>query len=171
MINTQGLVTMNSVSANAVSFLKKLASVSLLALIFAQAEASVPKTVETVSSLAGTYQCHGYDSHEGSYKDATVVLTLDTKNSDFAHNYGAYHFALVEPDGTRYTGEAASNGNNLAVYFENTDVSKKTDRGVGIAVVSHDKDEQGKTQTVFHKFYYEPAFDGGGNGYETCVKR
>jgi hypothetical protein len=97
------------------------------------------------------------------------VLTLDAKNSDLAHNYGAYHFVLVEPDGTRYMGEAASNGNNLAIYFENTAPAKKTDRGVGIAVVSHDKDEQGKTKTVFHKFYYEPTFDGGGNGYETCV--
>lgn len=121
--------------------------------------------------LAGTYQCYGYDSHDGGYKDATVTLTLDAKNSDFAHNHGAYHFNLKEPDGVQYTGEAAASGDNLAIYFENAAVSEKTDHGVGIAVVTHDRDIDGKVTTAFHKFYYEPAYQGGGNGSETCVKQ
>ncbi len=150
--------------------LSLIVTTGLILCFFSQGYAAETKASTEAASLSGTYQCHGYDSHEGAYKDATVVLTLDAKNSDLTHNYGAYHFALVEPDGTRYAGEAAANGNNLAIYFENTSLSKKTDRGVGIAVVSHDKDEHGKTKTAFHKFYYEPGFDGGGNGYETCVK-
>lgn len=165
MINIQVLVIVNK------NILKSIVSTGFLLGIFSQGYATETATLTDTATLAGTYHCHGYDSHEGAYKDATVVLTLDAKNSDLAHNYGAYHFALVEPDGTRYAGEAAANGNNLAIYFENTNSSKKTDRGVGIAVVSHDKDEQGTTQTVFHKFYYEPDFDGGGNGYETCVRK
>lgn len=145
--------------------LKQFLSVGFLVISFVQISFAAEKTSDDALNLAGTYQCHGHDSHEGDYKNAIVVLTLDAKNSDVAHNHGAYHFALVEPDGTRYTGEAAASGNNLAVYFENTASSMQTDRGVGIAVVTHEK---GKT--VFNKFYYEPAFQGGGNGTETCEK-
>ena len=49
--------------------------------------------------------------------------------------------------------------------------TRDADRGVGIAVVTHDKDMHGKTTTVFHKFYYEPTYEKGGNGYETCIKQ
>lgn len=121
--------------------------------------------------LAGKYKCYGYDKHDGGYQNATVTLALDSQNSDFANNYGAYHLTLVEEDGVKYTGEAAASGNSMAVYFENTTPSAPTDRGVGIAVVTHDKDPKGKVTTMFHKFYYEPAYQGGGNGSETCVKQ
>lgn len=120
--------------------------------------------------LAGTYLCQGHDQHDGDYKGATVTLTLDEKNSDLAHHYGAYHFSLVEPDGITYKGEAAARGNNLAIYFENTTPSASTDRGVGIARVFQTKNSAGKTMTRFQKFYYEPDYEGGGNGTETCVK-
>lgn len=121
--------------------------------------------------LAGKYICYGYDKHDGGYQNAIVTLGLDAKNSDFANNYGAYSVKLVEQDGSTYTGEAAANGNHLAIYFENTDPKMKTDRGVGIAIVTHDKDPKGKITTVFHKFYYEPEYQKGGNGYETCTKQ
>lgn len=148
---------------------KKIFITSAAALFISQV--SLAETVETDAlHLAGTYQCYGYDSHEGGYKNATVTLTLDAKNSDFEHNYGAYRFKLTEPDNIEYTGEAAASGNNMAIYFENTNTSESTDRGVGIAVISHDKDTNGKVTTVLHKFYYEPNYQGGGNGSETCVK-
>jgi hypothetical protein len=154
------------------SKLKQLCLTGLFVFSFIQMNSAVAQTQAIIDplNLAGTYHCHGYDSHEGAYKGATVTLTLDAKDSDFKHNHGAYHFLLVEPDGTRYTGEAAASGNDLAVYFQNTSKTMKTDRGVGIASVTHDKNSQGKATTVFHKFYYEPDYEGGGNGSETCVK-
>lgn len=123
-------------------------------------------------NLSGTYTCSGYDSHDKGYQNAKVVLTLDAKNSELKNGFGAYNFKLIEADGTNYKGEVAANGNILAVYFENTGTAPvaQSDRGVGVAVVTHDKDVNGKAHTVFHKFYYEPNYQGGGNGSETCVK-
>lgn len=123
------------------------------------------------TSVAGTYQCQGYDAHDGGYQDATLTLTLDKKDSDFTNRYGAYHLKLVEKDGAEYLGEAVASGNTLAVYFKNTATSMPTDNGVGLATVTHDKDINGKISTVFHKFYYQPDYKGGGNGSETCVKK
>ena len=141
---------------------------SVISLTFMQK--SFAKTPDMLH-LSGNYICHGYDMHDKGYQNATATLILDENDSDFSNNYGAYHFKLVESDGTKYIGEAAASGNNLAIYFENTDPKMLTDRGVGIAVVTHDKDMHGKTTTVFHKFYYEPTYEKGGNGYETCIKQ
>lgn len=121
-------------------------------------------------NLSGKWMCQGYDMHDGAYKDATLTLTVDAKDSDFANNYGAYHFNLTEPDGTVYLGEVAANGNTAAIYFKNTSLKMSTDRGVGIAVITHDRDANNQVITVLHKFYYEPTYQGGGNGSETCVK-
>lgn len=121
--------------------------------------------------LAGKWVCHGYDMHDGYYKGANLTLTLDAKNSDFKNNYGAYHFNLSEPDGTVYLGEVAASGNEAALYFANTSPKEKTDRGVGIATITHDRNANNQETTVLHKFYYEPSYQGGGNGYETCVKQ
>ncbi len=122
-------------------------------------------------NLAGTWTCQGYDLHDGAYKGATLTLTLDSKDSDFTNNYGAYHFQLAEARGASYIGEVAANGNTAAIYFKNISPKMPTDRGVGIAVITHDRDANNQVTTVLHKFYYEPTYQGGGNGSETCVKK
>lgn len=122
--------------------------------------------------LAGKYLCDGYDKHDGAYKGDILTLTLDSQQSEFQNNFGAYHFQLAEADGTVvYLGEVAASGNMAAVYFENVDNTKFTDRGVGIATITHDRDQLGHVTTILHKFYYEPTYQGGGNGSETCVKQ
>ncbi len=146
------------------------ASAGFLLCSFVQINAAMAANTEDTLGLAGTYHCHGYDSHEGPYKGAVVTLKLDAKNSKLEQDRGAYLFTLVEPDGTRYIGEAAAEKDYLAVYFQNTSSSMKTDRGVGIAKVTREKNAQGKIKTVFNKFYYEPHYEGGGNGTETCEK-
>ena len=120
--------------------------------------------------LAGDWICQGYDSHDGAYKDDTLTLTLDEKNSDFKHNYGAYHFKLAG-EGVLYLGEAVANGNMLAIYFANQAKESQTDHGVGIAMITHDLNEKGISNAVLHKFYYESEYMGGGHGSETCVKQ
>ena len=121
--------------------------------------------------LSGQWICSGYDMHDGPYTHGNLALTVDAKDSDFAHNYGAYKVKLVETDGTTYIGEAAANGNTTAVYFENTDATASSDRGVGIATITHNADQHNKITTVLNKFYYEPSYQGGGNGLETCIKQ
>lgn len=149
--------------------LKHILVISALALGLSQFSFAASNDADALG-LAGNYICSGYDMHDGGYQDAKLSLTLDAKDSDFANNYGAYHFNLND-GGTIYKGEVAASGNLMAVYFENTTPSAPTDRGVGIAVVTHDKDVKGNVTTAFHKFYYEPAYQGGGNGSETCVKQ
>lgn len=121
-------------------------------------------------NLSGKWICSGYDMHAGAYSDAEMTLSLDAKNSDFANNYGAYHFYWSSANGANYIGEVAASGNTAAVYFENTSQQMATDQGVGIATITHDRDANNKVTTVLHKFYYEPSYEGGGNGSETCVK-
>ncbi len=148
--------------------LKQLLTVGVISLI--ASHACFAATESDPFHLAGTYLCHGNDSHDGDYADATATLTLDAKNSDFKHNYGAYHFSLVEPDGVTYDGEAVGSGNVLAIHFRNTATSAATDNGTGLAWVTHDRDSHGNVTTEFHKFYYEPMYQGGGSGSEICVK-
>lgn len=138
-------------------------------------------------NLAGIYKCTGFDNYEGSF-DGTITLTLDEKASDFEHNFGSYQFTLNATINGKeignYDGYAAAHGSNLAIYFENinhTDPVALTDRGVGIAQVSHKQDVVGKFTTTINKFYYLPKYkrdatDGkgkggmGGFGTESCVK-
>lgn len=148
--------------------LKRILAVGTLTLTLAQFGFAAN---DDALGLSGTYTCNGYDMHDGGYQGAELILTLDAKDSDFANNYGAYHFRLNDSDGDVYLGEVAASGNNAAVYFANTNPKEPHDNGVGIAVITHDKDTSGKVTTVLHKFYYEPTYEGGGNGSETCVKQ
>ena len=149
--------------------IKCVCFLALLSLFFGQS--TYANTTDALN-LAGTYHCSGYDARDGGYQNATVTLTLNAEQSDFTANYGAYGFTLTLEDGARYVGEAAASGNSLAIYFENTASTTigRSDHGIGIAVVTHDKNIEGKATTIFHKFYYEPKYKGGNNGTETCVK-
>ena len=115
--------------------LKQVLTICLLSVTLNQTIFASTQTVDALG-MAGQWMCHGYDMHDGYYDKAALTLTLDAKDSDFANNYGAYHFNLKEPDGTVFLGEVAASGNEAAVYFENTSPGMKTDRGVGIATIS-----------------------------------
>lgn len=144
--------------------------------LFAWCLISLTMSIATVAyasdfqDLSGNYHCTGYSSGFGPYK-AKAMLKLDARNSDSKQGFATYHFSIQDTDAF-YIGEAVASGNTLAIYFENTGKSAvdQTDRGVGLAVVSHDKDSKGNSTTSYHKFYYAPAWNKvGGNGYETCV--
>jgi len=138
-------------------------------------------------NLAGSYKCTGYDSYDGAF-NGVLTLTKDEAASDPKHNSGAYQVSLKlkvpnVSDTYNYKGYAASQGERLAIFFANeqdSDPVGKTDRGVGVAHVSHDQDVDGKYTTTIRKFYYLPEYkrdakDGttkafGGHGRETCVK-
>ncbi len=168
--------------------MKKILSYSLLSTALLLGSNAIIASSADKLNLSGTYNCTGFDNHDGTFT-GTITLKLDAKASDFKHNFGAYAFTLTEGGaGTgvnAYTGEAAAQGDILAIYFQNTDVKDAvgiSDRGVGIATVSHDQDSKGNVITTLHKFYYEPTYkrgqDGkkagglgeGGHGTETCVK-
>jgi len=117
----------------------------------------------TGQDYSGMYDCTGNDSHEGPYK-GTVTMTLDRKQS--TGNYGAYQFKLEVPGFGTYLGQAAAEGDKVAMHFALTDPGTK-DYGTGISTMKKDKDGRWS----FHKYYYEPEFKGGNYGTEDCVLR
>jgi len=117
----------------------------------------------TGKDYSGVYDCTGSDAKEGEYT-GTATLQLNQEQSSGA--YGAYDFKLVVADYGTYPGQAVSLGRTLAIHFALTD-SRSRDYGTGIATVSRNR----KGKLTFHKFYYEPEFKGGNNGFEDCVMR
>jgi hypothetical protein len=135
--------------------------IMLVTLLSAHAAFAAPAF--TGQDYSGVYDCTGNDSHEGPYK-GTVTMTLDRKQS--TGNYGAYQFKLEVPGFGTYLGQAAAEGDKVAMYFALTD-PKTRDYGTGIATMK--KDKSGRWS--FHKYYYEPEFKGGNYGMEDCVLR
>jgi len=150
---------------------KEIVISSIFGLAIGQACFATPTINQDKLNLAGTYQCQGNDSRDGKYKDAIIELILDSKNSDFAHNYGAYGYKFTGSDGSQYTGSVAANKSSLAIYFKNTDHSNPGDQGVEIGTIDYKNGTQEKTVVGYHDFYYDPHYKGGGNGFETCIKQ
>ncbi|CAI8871699.1 MULTISPECIES: hypothetical protein [Pseudomonas] len=134
--------------------------IASIALVSAPAWAVQPPF--TGVDYSGRYQCTGMDSHIGAF-EGVVEMKLNAEQSTGEH--GAYGFTLTLLDNSRYEGFAAANLSSLAIYFAHTDPSLK-DYGVGIAKLATTPD--GKAS--FTKYYYGPEYEGGGHGFETCIK-
>lgn len=121
--------------------------------------------------LSGKYSCNGYDTKDGAYKNDVVILEKVGSHSHPEKDVFSYNFQLRENGRVKYSGSAASHGQNLAIYFENTDKGS-IDKGVGIARVDNSilRNEDGsfKQRVTFSKFYYEQAYDSDGS--EFCTK-
>lgn len=116
----------------------------------------------TGPDYSGTYDCKGEDGHDGTYT-STVTLKLVKEQSHGP--YAAYAFEMKVPGFGTYPGHAAAEGAEAAIYFANVDQSNK-DFGTGIAHFT--KAKSGKWQ--FGKYYYEPDYQGGNYGTESCVQ-
>jgi len=134
----------------------------LISLASTQAMAMAEQKSFKGLDLSGEYTCTGEDQKDGKF-EATMTLTLDKEHSN--ETFAGYKFQLKAHDGTLYSGSATGNSANLAITFNNNDVSKK-DFGTGIGKVV--KNKSGKIQ--IEKFYYEPEYKGGDHGTEICVR-
>lgn len=136
----------------------------VLAATAAQAASEKPaKPPFTGQDYSGVYDCKGNDAHEGAYAG---IVTLKLNAAQSTGPYGAYDFKLEVPGFGTYPGQAAAEGDRLAIYFALTD-QKTKDYGTGIATIKKNKD--GKL--AFKKYYYEPEYKGGNYGTEECVKK
>lgn len=155
-------------------------SIPVLALSLSFGGAAFAKVHDPLN-IVGDYKCTGYDSHVGAFK-GDLTFTVDEAASHFPQSFGAYKFKLdfvVLGAKATYSGFAAAQGQSLAMYFANDDQQEPTDYGVGMALISHDQDVDGKYTTTLHKSYYAPEYmrtakDGkgpGGRGTEVCVKQ
>ncbi|MEY3028433.1 MAG: hypothetical protein ACO3CA_04720 [Methylophilaceae bacterium] len=112
--------------------------------------------------FTGHYQCEGKDSTEGAYQGEVIM----NKKVEFTQeDYASYDFVLKVPGFGDYHGFAAANGLDVAIYFGLKDL-KNQDYGVGIAKFEQTNSQQWK----FHKFYFEPAYEGGNIGFEDCTQ-
>lgn len=116
------------------------------------------------NDLSGKYKCHINDQIDGTFEE-TLIIKNNPQASLPKQGYMSYDLEFTEVGtSNKYTGFAAANGDNVAMYFESPDKSTN-DRGVGIAYVS----TKHKKITI-KKFYYEPAYEGKANyGFEECV--
>ena len=120
------------------------------------------RTPFTGVDISGVYACVGNDAHDGDFT-SIMTLSLDSKYS--SGKSGSFK-ANVEAGPVSYIGSVVSNGKQLAMDFANTDLSKK-DYGVALATVS----SSAKNKFKIEKFYYQPAYSGGSNGFETCTMK
>lgn len=139
----------------------RLPFAGLLFLLVGVVQAELPRFTGT--DYSGTYDCTGIDAHEGNYS-GTVTLALVRGQS--TESYGAYEFTLDVPGFGIYRGHAAADGRAMAIHFALSEAGSR-DYGTGIANFSKDRDGQWS----FRKFYYEPEYKGGNNGFEHCVRR
>jgi hypothetical protein len=116
----------------------------------------------TGTDLSGVYDCTGRDAHDGAFK-ATVTLKLDDTNS--TGKFGGYAYQMQVEGFGLYLGSAASEGNHLAITFANEDPAKE-DYGTGIATVTRNK-----AGIKLEKYYYQPQYESGNHGFETCVRQ
>ncbi|MEY4767818.1 MAG: hypothetical protein RL637_457 [Pseudomonadota bacterium] len=114
-------------------------------------------------NFSGVYDCQGNDAHEGNYK-ATATLEIEPKHSDTRAS--SYHFSLEVPGFGLYRGHGIAEAEKMAIYFALNQPNTQ-DYGTGIATFS--KNANGKYQFVKH--YYEPQYEGGNHGSETCIQR
>lgn len=130
--------------------------------------------------VSGDYTCTGFDSHDGAFT-GVLTFTVDERASHFAQSFGAYTFTFkvkVGEHASTFSGYAAAQGQSLAMYFANDSEDAPTDRGVGMALITHDQDAEGKFMTTLHKSYYLPDYmrtskegkGAGGRGTEVCTK-
>lgn len=139
------------------------ASLFLLATLSQAASADFKRTPFTGVDISGVYACVGNDAHDGDFK-SVMTLTLDKAYSN--GKSGSYK-AKVEADQVLvYGGSVVSDGKTLAMDFANIDPSKK-DYGVALATVSSRTAGKFKIE----KFYYEPEYMAGSNGFETCTTK
>ena len=120
-------------------------------------------TVFTGTDFSGTYDCSGSDQHDGNFSGA---ITLELVRAQSTGRYGSYTVKFEATGFGSYLGHAAARDNNMALYFANTDASKKD---FGNSIVTLRKNRNDKWQ--FESFYYEPEYYGGNYGTELCVMR
>lgn len=139
------------------------ASLFLIATASHAATTDAKRTPFTGVDISGAYACVGNDVHDGDFA-SVMTLTLDSQYS--SGKSGSYKVKVEADQALVYTGSIVSNGKQLAMNFANVDASKK-DFGVALATVSS------PTKGTFKiaKFYYEPEYMGGGNGFETCTSK
>jgi hypothetical protein len=138
--------------------MKKLALMMALLAFTGMAQA---KPAFTGQNYSGVYSCRGVNEQVGDY-ELSVTLKLNRVSS--YGSFGAYSYEVETSNSTIYTGQAAADGNRLAISFQFTD-GHTIEQSTGVALMKKNPDGRWS----FRKLYYEPDDNGGNYGSEYCV--
>lgn len=119
------------------------------------------KPAFTGQNYSGVYSCRGVNEQVGDY-ELTVTLKLNRVSS--YGSFGAYSYEVETSNSTTYAGQAAADGNRLAMSFQFAD-GRTLEHSTGVAIMK--KNQEGRWS--FRKLYYEPDDNGGNYGSEYCV--
>ncbi|OAM53055.1 hypothetical protein A7981_06435 [Methylovorus sp. MM2] len=112
-------------------------------------------------NYSGLYDCKGNNEQVGDY---SVVVKLRLNRISSYGKFGAYYYEVETENSVLYAGQAAVDGNRMAISF-NLSEKRSAEHSTGIATMK--KNPQGRWS--FQKLYYESDDSGGIYGKETCV--
>ncbi len=135
----------------------------LLTLLLSFAQLAQAKSTFTGVNYSGDYDCKGLNDQVGDY-DVKVRLRLNKYSSH--GTFGAYSYEVETVNSVVYTGQAAADGNRIALSFNLTE-SRGVEHSTGIATMK--KNDQGRW--TFKRLYYEGDDNAGIYGTETCVMK
>lgn len=114
-----------------------------------------------IKDLSGKYTCDGKDDKDGVFHGAIDTLVLNKSQNN---KMNSYTFTIENYGNLTYSGFAISDGENMAIYFTNTDTStpiNKSDYSLALAKF---------TANGFKVMNYQPTYKGGDSAYVTCIK-
>lgn len=110
---------------------------------------------------SGEYLCKGNNEAVGDYE---VSLTLKKSYRNSVGAVGVYELVTETENNETYTGQAVTNGNNIALTFKLSS-AKHAEFSTGIG--QFQRLAQGKW--AFKNNYFEPDDSGGNYGQEQCA--
>jgi len=135
----------------------------LLVVLLGSANAVGAKPAFTGNNYSGEYQCKGSNDQVGDYE---MVVRLKLNRISSHGTFGAYSYETETENSVVYAGQAAADGNRIAVSFNLTE-AHGVEHSTGIATMK--KNEVGRW--TFKRLYYEGDDNGGIYGTETCVMK
>lgn len=121
------------------------------------------KPAFTGVNYSGEYLCKGTNDQVGDYE---LVARLKLNKVSSYGTFGAYSYETETENSVVYTGQAAADGNRIAVSFNLTE-AHGVEHSTGIATMK--KNELGRW--TFKRLYYESDDNGGIYGTENCVMK
>ncbi len=122
---------------------------------------SYAATNSKVYDFSGEYLCKGNNEAVGDY-EVSVTLKKSYRNS--VGSVGVYELATETENNETYTGQAVTNGNQIALTFKLSS-AKHAEFSTGTGQFQR----AGQGKWTFKNNYYEPDDSGGNYGQEHCM--
>lgn len=140
----------------------RISSLILGNLLILGTSAAFAATVKGVD-YSGEYLCKGNNEAVGDY-EVSVILKKSYRHS--RGGIGIYELATETENNETYTGQAVTNGNQIALTFKLSS-ARHAEFSTGVGQFK----KVSKEKWSFKNNYFEPDDTGGNYGSENCVMR